>query len=128
MIIYQYIFYKFYRLFSFFGKMESTPEWKALILFSILICFNLITFFSLSETYLNIYILPQKQLNIIQKLLIAFGVISVLYFNYGLLIKKDKFLMINDKFSKQSKVLSFAGNLFVLGYALLSVYLLFQLN
>ena len=122
MIILKYIFYKFYKLLKILDT-DKTPEYKAHFLLSMFESFNLLEFYIL--TSFRTLFTSNKSPLIEEKIMGAIIYSSLFYLNYLLLVKKGRYLKIENRFRAESRKQRIIGTIFVAIYIFLTVFLLF---
>jgi hypothetical protein len=114
----KYLFYRFYRA-ALFIRKGGDPEQRAWMVFSIAQGINL---YSISQIYL--YLFHKNEISIP----VSFSVVTslmILFINYILFLYKDKYLVIVDKFSKETQKERVTGIIIAYLYIIATLVLLF---
>jgi hypothetical protein len=113
-----YLYYRFYRA-ALFIRKGGDPEQRAWMVFSIAQVINL---YSVSQIYL--YLFHRSEISIS----VSFSSITslmILFINYILFLYKDKYLVIVDKFSRETQKERLMGIILTYLYVITTVALLF---
>lgn len=119
MVLMKYLFYKFYKVIKIIDT-DNIPEWTTTFLLTILEILNLAVLVELINSY--VFKLPIVQL-IENKLTLPFVCIILFVPNYYLFIKNKKYLLIEERFTKESPKRKILGNIMLTIYLLLSILL-----
>ena len=118
-MFYYYTFYKIYSLLYRIGNKDIT-EWSAMTFMSLLIYVNLYT----ALLYLKVDC--QYDILITRKSIAIFIFIFILFFNYWLLIRKNKYVIIVTRFGNEKVIMKWLGSFLVLIYVFITIKLFYM--
>jgi len=120
MKLFDYLFYKIYKLINFFGNTDFYPEANAWFLSSMCLWLNMLTIFSIIELRLG------RVLTIIIYLIIFY--ILYLAFTFIYFFRKERYIKIVEYYNEQSKSKKLRGTIIVIFYVLVTLILEFYFS
>ena len=120
MKLFDYLFYKIYKLINFFGNTDFYPEANAWFFTSMCLWLNMLTIFSIIELRLG------RVLTIIIYLIIFY--ILYLAFTFIYFLRKERYIKIVEYYDEQSKSKKLRGTIIVSLYVLVTIILEFYFS
>lgn len=120
MKLFDYLFYKIYKLINFFGNTDFYPEANAWFLTSMCLWLNMLTIFSIIELRLG------RVITIIIYAIIFYILYLGLTFIY--FFRKERYIKIVEYYDEQSKSKKLRGTIIVSFYVLVTLILEFYFS